>query len=231
MSESQSITSTLSVSSLVRVFQCPRRYYFSRNESVSASDRYIVCKQVSLAGPDLTDEKQLWDEITLIKPDIVEDLKDYLSFCREQVACMPAMSYTDADVLVTSRKYGISGTIDKYDACSSRISVIRNSAAPSIGCWPEDRMRIAAYLICFQETTGITLNGGYIEYIPDGVVRFCEPQPRDRRALLQAVKTAQKICKGELPGKPVRAPCKNCRYTGQCNPPKVKRLSDLLTKK
>lgn len=231
MSESQSSTTTLSVSSLVRVFQCPRRYYFSQNESISPSDRYIISKQVSLACPDVIDEEELWDEITLIKPDISKDLKEYLSLCIEKVRCMPAISYTDAELMVTSRKYGLSGTIDKYDARSSRIAIIRNSSSPSAGCWPVDRLRIAAYMICFQETTGISLNGGYVEYIPDGIVRFCEPQPRDRRALIQTLKKAHKIRKGELPEKPVKVSCKTCRFIDQCNPPKVRRLSDLLMKK
>jgi CRISPR-associated exonuclease Cas4 len=231
MSESQSSITTLSVSSLVRVFQCPRRYYFSQNESISASDRYIICKQVSLACTGVIDEEKLWDEISLIKPDISRELKDFLSICIEKVTSMPAMSYTDADLLVTSRKYGLSGTIDKYDARSSRIAITRNSSAPCAGCWPQDRLRIAAYMLCFKETTGVTLNGGYVEYIPDGIIRFCEPQPRDRRALLLTLKKAHKIHTGELPEKPVKVSCKTCRFIDQCNPPKVRRLSDLLMKK
>jgi len=221
----------ITVSSLIMCCRCPRLYYFSKKNSLLVSDRYIICKQISLAHQNKPDENSLWDEITLIHPDIHPSMREYLTLCLDQNRRTPIPSWTEIDLPVRSEKYGLHGLIDKFHAGGNYISVIRCTRAPVAGCWPDDRIRIAAYLVCLKETTGINFSGGYVEYIPDGIIRFCEPQPRDRRALLQGLKNMRLIEKGEFPGKPVRAPCKGCQYMDQCEPAKVRTLSEMLFKK
>ncbi|MFH0967359.1 MAG: Dna2/Cas4 domain-containing protein [Methanobacteriota archaeon] len=219
------------VSSLIMCCRCPRQYYFAKHDSPQVSDRYIICKQISISDRNNPDEDSLWDEINLIHPEIHPSMREYLTSCLDQNHRTPIPSWTETDLSVRTQKYGLHGLIDKFHAGDNHISVVRCTRAPVAGCWPDDRIRIAAYLLCLKESTGIHLSGGYIEYIPDGIIRFCEPQPRDRRALLQGLKIIRLIEKGEFPGKPVRAPCKGCRYTNQCETPKVRTLSDLLFKK
>lgn len=219
------------ISSLIQAYRCPRRFYFSRHDPVESSGKYTICKQVSLCNDPDPDEDSLWDEICLIDPGIKPEMREYLSRCLMQTAHMPLPSWTDSDVPVSSDKYGIHGLIDKYDEKAGVISVIRNSGAPTVGCWPGDRVRIAAYLLCLRESLGKDLTGGYVEYIPDGIVRFCEPQSRDRRGLLQALKNARMVLQGDLPPKPVRAPCRNCTYQNRCNSEGVKTLSEIFFKK
>jgi CRISPR-associated exonuclease Cas4 len=216
------------VSSLIMGCRCPRQYYFARHDHLPVSDRYIICKQVSLSKSNNPDEDLLWDEITLISPRIDPSLREYLTSCLDQNRQVLIPSWTETDLSVRSEKYGIFGNIDKYHAGDLNISVVRCTRAPVAGCWPDDRIRIAAYLLCLKESTGIELSGGYVEYIPDGIIRFCEPQPRDRRVLLQGLKRVREIEKGEFPEKPAQAPCKGCRYSDQCETPKVKTLYEIL---
>ncbi len=232
MTEYQSISDqTFAVSALIQAHRCPRRYYFSRNEVIPQSDRYIICKHLSLARVPRPDEQELWDEITLIHPDIDPSMQDYLTECLEQIQHTPFPSWTDTEISVRSEKYGIHGQIDKYHAEAQSISIVRASPAPRLGCWPDDRIRVAAYLLCLQEQMGFKCKGGYVEYIPDGIIRFCEPDPRDRRRLLQAIHLVKMIARGELPKKPVNPPCKNCPYTEQCEPPKARTLSQIFFNK
>jgi CRISPR-associated exonuclease Cas4 len=219
------------ISSVIQAYRCPRRFYFSRKDQIEPSGRYIICKQVSLCKNPQPDEDTLWDEISLIDPSVKPEMREYLSQCLASTAHTPLPAWTDCDLPVHSERYALYGLIDKYDAESKMISVVRNSGAPAFGCWSDDRVRIAAYLLCLKESIGLDCAGGYIEYIPDGIVRYCEPQPRDRRGLLQALRMAQKVLKGDLPEKPIRAPCKNCTYQSQCNPDKPKTLSSILFKK
>lgn len=218
------------VSSLIRAYQCPRRYYFSRHDPVPVSDRYIICKQVSLTGA-VMNEEEIWDQVSMVHPDIDPGMRAYLSECLTRVSRMPAVSWTESDISVSSPRLGIHGMIDKYDSGTEKMSVVRCTRAPAAGCWPADRIRVAAYLLCLLETGGISLPGGYIEYIPDGIIRYCEPGPRDRRALLQAAAMTRRINQGELPPKPLHAPCRSCPHTQACSPPPAKRLSELLFKK
>lgn len=186
---------------------------------------------MSLCKDQTPDEDQLWEEICLIDPTVQPDMREYLSRCLEIMAHTPVVKYTDSDIQVHSVRYGIYGLVDKLDSSSNTISIIRSSGAPAYGCWSDDRVRLAACILCLKESTGIDIVGGNIEYIPDGIVRYCEPQPRDRRRLLQALHMAQKVMNGNLPEKPVNAPCKKCLYVNQCNPDKPKTLSSILFKK
>lgn len=218
------------VSSLITAYQCPRRYYYTKNKPVQSSGRYTICKQVSTAGPD-PDEDALWDEILMIHPDIDQNQRDlltsYLHSCRKT----PIPAWSDLDLSVRSVRYNIHGQLDKYDAEKGVISIVRCTGAPVVGCWPEDRIRAAAYLLCLKETYGVSSSGCYVEYIPDGVIRYYEPQPRDRRALFATLKQVQRVDSGELPPKPLKAPCTRCIHSERCAQPTVRKLSEILFKK
>lgn len=222
---------TFAVSSLIQAYRCPRRYYFSRHETIPTSDRYIICKHLSCSDPQNRDEEELWNEICLIHPEIDPTMQDFLWSCLESIKHTPFPAWTETDITIRSDRYGIHGLIDKYHAKDEYISITRASRAPEMGCWSDDRIRIAAYILCLQELSGRTWKGGYVEYIPDGIIRFCEPQPRDRRRLLQTLKVVRSVAKGELPGKPVNPPCKKCPYSQQCEPPKARTLSDIIFQK
>ncbi|MDD1729474.1 MAG: Dna2/Cas4 domain-containing protein [Methanospirillum sp.] len=228
---SETCDNAIPISSVIQAYRCPRRFYFSRHDKIVSTGRYTICKQISLNIVHPPDEDALWDEICLIEPTINPDMREYLSHCLVSTAHTPLPTWTDSDIAVNSKRYGIYGQIDKYDAQSGSISVIRNSGSPSKGCWSDDRIRLAAYLLCLRESRGIDLSGGYVEYIPDGIVRYYEPQPRDRRGLIQALVLARKVLSGNLPAKPVHAPCTRCTYQKQCNPEKPTLLSHILFKK
>lgn len=231
MTEYQGIyDKSIAISALVQAYRCPRRYYFSLREPVPVSDRYTICKQISYAGKN-TDEDSLWNEICMIHPDINPEMREYLSESMAVCSHTPFLPWSETEISIRSDRYGIHGLIDKYHPDSQTISIIRPSRAPEHGCWTEDRIRIAACLICLKEQTGIAASGGQVEYIPDGIIRYCEPQPRDRRRLLQGLTWAREVQKGNLPQKPVHPPCKKCQYMDRCEPPKARTLSELLFKK
>jgi CRISPR-associated exonuclease Cas4 len=106
-------------------------------------------------------------------------------------------------------------------------AIARSSSAPRAGVYGTDRLRITCYVACLQETFGSKLEGGYVEYVPSGICRFVSPQPRDRREMLKAVRAAKRIAAGEVPKRPLQAPCDFCPHEGRCTTG-GRRLSDLL---
>jgi CRISPR-associated exonuclease Cas4 len=229
MSESPHPTGdAISISSLIMGCRCPRQLYYAKNEPFPQTDRLVVCQQVSRRSVDHSTEENLWDEIVLISPGISPEMREYFTDCYRINEKTPLPEWTDSDIAVHSDKYGVFGLIDKYHSGKKHISIVRTGKAPVAGCWPLDRVRIAAYLLCLRETTGVSIPGGFVEYIPDGIVRFCEPQPRDRRMLIQGLKNAREVQKGVFPPKPVNAPCRYCRYADKCEQPVARRLSDIL---
>jgi len=208
--------------------RCPRQYYYAKNDPVLRSDKYTICKQISMRSAGEMDEETLWNEISMIQGSISPDMREYLTSCINNNRHTLIPSWTDANISVSSPGFGMYGLIDKYHADEGYISIIRSSSAPKVGCWPDDRIRIAAYLVCLKETTGIDLQAGYVEYIPDGIIRYCEPVPRDRRALIHGLQQIKKVQKGVYPEKPLKAPCKNCWYQDRCEKPVARKLSDIL---
>jgi CRISPR-associated exonuclease Cas4 len=137
---------------------------------------------------------------------------------------MPA---AQSDVRVISKKHGIVGMVDRI-ADDGTYSIIRAAGAMPFGTYAADRLRIACIAFCIEEMTGNEVTGGHVEYIPDGISRFHTVQPRDRRQVIAALHKIRAIQKGELPRRPLNAPCSRCKYKERCESSSGRRLSELL---
>ena len=220
-------TDYCTISDLVRVHACPVRYYYERHETLAESDRYAVCKQVSyhLGTPLVADA--IWQEVTAVRPGIDPSLKEFLDICItacNKTAWKPA---SETDVRVVSDIQQLAGMIDRIDG-EGTFSIIRAAGAMPFGAYAADRLRVAAIAFCLEEMTGSEVKGGNIEYITDGVSRFHEVQPRDRRKVIATLKKLREIREGAMPQHPLNAPCNRCRHREKCESSVGKRLSELL---
>jgi len=187
------------------------RYYFDRNEPVTESDRYAVCKQLSYHLGTPLDSDVIWKEVSTVHPGIDPMLRSFLDSCISACNGKDWKPATQTDVRVVSARYGIVGMVDRV-AADGAFSIIRAADALPFGTYSTDRLRIAGYALCLQEMTGKEVAGGYVEYIPDGVSRFHAVQPRDRRQLLATLHKVRSIREGEVPHRQLNAPCARCRY-------------------
>ena len=78
-------------------------------------------------------------------------------------------------------------------------SIVRAAGAMPFGTYVADRLRIAGIAFCLEEMTGKEVEGGHVEYIPDGISRYHTVQPRDRRQLLTTLHKLRAIHRGEAP--------------------------------
>lgn len=219
----------ISISSLLQAFACSRQYYFNKNAKWKSSDTYTICKQVSCAC-NIHSEEEIWDAICLIHPEISPDSRDFLSSCITAMKHAPVRPWTDTDITVKSKKVGLYGLLDKYDANTGECTLTRCCTAPKTGCWPEDAIRTAALLLCVKETCSLIKAGMYIEYIPSGVIRYYEPNPKDRRRIVQTIHQIHEIDKGAFPPKPLHPPCSRCRFVEKCSGHEPRKLSALFKK-
>lgn len=214
------------VSGVVACHVCPRRYYFERSEERGESPRYTVCKQVSAHLGEALDAEQIWREVLCVLPEAPPEtrelLEECIGACRETTWQKPVQS----DLAVESDLLGIRGRVDKVFE-DGTFAVARSSTAPRAGVYGTDRLRIACYAACLKETLGGAVTGGYVEYVASGVCRFVEPQPRDRREMIKAIRAAKRVVAGEIPPRPLRAPCEGCPHLERCTAG-PRRLSDLL---
>lgn len=202
------------------------RLYIERSASSQESSRYTVCKQVSshLGGP--IDLAELWREICTIQPDIDPAMQDFLATCVSSCTPRQWRRPVQTDVPVLSEKFGMRGVVDKIYREAPFFAITRSSEAPQAGIYISDRIRVACYALCLKEVMGIPAEAGLVEYIPSGIVRLCRPEPRDRRLMLRGIKMAQRVISGEIPKRPVNAPCSTCPHEGKCVPG-PHRLSDV----
>ena len=215
------------ISDLVRVHTCPVRYHYERDTPFPESDRYAVCKQLSYHLGDTLDAEMIWAEILVVHPQIDPVQREFLDLCI--TACNRSTWHPpeETDVRVYSDKQGIAGMIDRI-APDGTFSIIRATGAMPFGTYAADRLRIAAIALCLGEMTGKEVTGGHVEYIPDGVSRFHEIQPRDRRQLIATLHKTRAIHEGEVPARPINAPCVRCKHIGKCESTGGHRLIELL---
>jgi CRISPR-associated exonuclease Cas4 len=215
------------ISDLVRVHVCPVRYYYERGGPFEESGRYAVCKQLSYHLGDPLDAEVIWAETQVIRPDIDASLREFLDLCI--MACNKStwQPAEETDVRVHSEKQGISGMIDRV-APDGSFSIVRAAGAMPFGTYAADRLRVAAIALCLEEMTGEVVKGGNVEYIPDGVSRFHAVQPRDRRQLITTLHKIRSIHDGDIPARPLNAPCVRCTYREKCDTTRGHRLSELL---
>jgi CRISPR-associated exonuclease Cas4 len=169
----------------------------------------------------------LWEEVTAIQPEIGADMREFLNECVNACGGKEWRRPVQTDVQVSSDRFGIRGMVDKIFEDEPYFAITRSSSAPTAGVYTGDRIRIACYSLCVRESLGLPVETGLIEYIPSGVTRLCRPEPRDRRAMLAGIRSAQRVLAGEVPRKPVRAPCPTCPYDGRCLPG-AQKFSDLM---
>ncbi len=214
------------VSGVIACHICPRRYYFERSEEREESPRYTVCKQVSAHLGELLEREQIWQEVLCVLPDREEDTRELfdecINACRETAWQRPVQT----DLTVESDTLGIRGRVDKVFE-DGTFAITRSSTAPRAGAYGADRLRIACYVACLKETLGQAVAGGYVEYVASGICRFVEPEPRDRREMIRAIRAAKRVVAGELPPRPLRAPCDGCPHVERCTAG-PRRLSDLF---
>jgi CRISPR-associated exonuclease Cas4 len=218
---------TVSISGVVACHRCPVRYYLERGMERTESERFTVAKQISYALGQPLDTKALWREVLAVSPGIDPAME---AECAAWVdACGQRTWHTAAeyDVPVESKELGIRGTVDRIFDDEPYFAIVRSSEAPAAGIYASDRIRIACFTVCMEETLGIRPNGGVVEYVPSGAARLCVPQPRDRRAALRALAAAHRIENGDVPRKPRNAPCERCHLEETCSAG-ARRLADLL---
>lgn len=206
---------------------CPVRFYYERNDTVTESDRYAVCKQLSYHLGTPLDPEAIWDEIVTVRPGIDPALREYLGICISSCQKHEWKPARETDVRVASDKHGLSGMIDRITG-EGTFSIIRAAGAMPMGTYAADRLRIGAIALCLEEMTGKEVEGGNVEYIPDGVSRFHAVQPRDRRQVIATLHKYRSITDGNLPEPPLNAPCNRCRFREKCESSVGRRLSELL---
>jgi CRISPR-associated exonuclease Cas4 len=211
----------------VRVHACPVRYYYERNDPFTESDRYAVCKQLSYHLGRPLEAETIWSEVVAVHPSIDPTMREFLDLCI--TACKKSVwkPAVQTDVTVVSAKQGIAGMIDRIDE-GGAFSVVRASGAMPMGTYAADRLRVAAIAFCLEEMTGKDVEGGFVEYLPDGVSRFHAVQPRDRRQVIATLHKTREINEGALPQHPLNAPCNRCKYLEKCASSIGRRLSELL---
>lgn len=218
----------IGVAAVTAAHFCPLRLYLDRQEEHEEPPRYAVCKQISYhLGDGPLDPAAIWDEVAAVLPYAGEDERTLFSQCIDACRGKEWIAFSDADVPVSSPSLGIRGTIDKADPALPGFAITRSSEAPPAGVHGVDRLRIACYTVCVRETLGIDVPGGWVEYVPSGVLRFCTPGPRDRRAMLRAIAAAKEVETGKIPKRPLNPPCTRCPQQERCAPG-PRRLSDLL---
>lgn len=218
----------ISISSVVSAYICPVRFYLEKDKKMWESGQYAVCKQLSYhLGGDI-DEAVVWGEILDVCESIDPTLREYLHQC--VVACRNTQKWrntSSTDTSVKSKKYRIHGIVDKIFPYKPFFSIVKASKAPLLGIYSTDRLRITACTVCLHEMIGDHVGGGSVEYIVSGISRYHEVQPLDKRRFISALHQARKVINGEIPERPVKAPCETCYLKNSCNPG-GSRLSDLF---
>ncbi|MBP2146104.1 CRISPR-associated exonuclease Cas4 [Methanofollis sp. W23] len=206
---------------------CPLRLYLDRQEEHEEPPRYAVCKQVSYHLGTPFEPEAVWEEVCTVLPYAGEDERTLFEQCVTNCQGKEWPLFSDFDVPVASMRLGVRGTADKVDPVRPAFALARASEAPQAGVWGADRIRVACYAACVSESLGFEVDGGWVEYVPSGVLRYCTPGPRDRRIMLRAVAAAKKVEEGQVPKKPLNPPCARCPHQERCGPG-PRRLSELL---
>jgi CRISPR-associated exonuclease Cas4 len=217
----------VAISTLVRVYACPVRFYYEQNDPITESDRYVICKQLSYHLGNPLDSEMIWSEVLAVRPRIDTDLRSFLEICITSCNKTEWKPAVQSDVRVISDKQGIVGMVDRI-ADDGTYSIIRAAGAMPFGTYAADRLRIACVAFCLEEMTGNEVTGGNVEYIPEGVSRFHTVQPRDRRQVIATLHKIRSIHKGDMPLHPFNAPCNRCKFKERCESSSGRRLSDLL---
>ena len=215
------------VSELSSALRCPVRVFFDRSNTWVEPSEYTICKQISYYLGEAIEKEDIWGEICRISPGLDPSYKYYYQACIDQCSSREWRVASEHDLFVMSDRFGICGTVDNIYQDAPYFSIIRSVKPPVSGIYPGDRIRVLGYALCLSELLGKELHGASVDYIPGGVSRYCEIQPRDMRKFFSIRKVLLNLDSGAVPKKPIRAPCEACPYRERCDPGPT-RLSDLL---
>ena len=110
------------------------RFYYEKNEPVTESDRYAICKQLSYHLGHPLEADAIWDEVLAVRPKTDPALREFLDTC---IASCNKPGWTPAaqtDVTVVSKKHGIAGMIDRV-AEDGTFSIVRAAGAMPFGTY------------------------------------------------------------------------------------------------
>jgi CRISPR-associated exonuclease Cas4 len=215
------------VSELSSALRCPVRVFFDRSNPWIEPPEYTICKQISYYLGYEAGKDDIWGEICRISPGIDPCYKYYCESCLERCNCQDWRVPSEYDLFVKSDSFGICGTIDNIYPETPYFSIVRSVKPPVSGIYPGDRIRVLGYALCLSELLGQELRGASVDYIPGGISRYYEIQPRDMRKLYSIRKVLMNLNAGMVPKKPLRAPCGACSYRERCDPGPT-RLSELF---
>jgi CRISPR-associated exonuclease Cas4 len=215
------------VSELSSAARCPVRTFYDRSNPWVEPAEYTICKQISYHLGFPIEKEVVWDEICRVSPGIDPSYKYYCESWIDQCNNQEWSIASEHDLFVKSDRFGICGTIDRIYTEAPYFSIIRSVKPPVLGIYSGDRIRVLGYALCLSELLGKELRGASIDYIPGGISRYCEIQPRDMRRFYSIRKVIMNINAGGVPKKPLHAPCDVCSYHGRCDPGPT-RLSDLF---
>ncbi len=213
------------VSELSSAVRCPVRVFFDRSNPWVEPSEYTICKQISYHLGGRIERDEVWEEICRISPGIDPTYKSYYESCVDQCGSQEWREASEHDLFVKSDHFGICGTIDRIYTDEPYFSITRSVRPPVFGISSGDRIRVLGYALCLSELLGKDVHGAAIDYIPGGISRYYEIQPRDMRRFYSIRKILMNMNDGGVPKKPLRAPCEACPYQGRCDPGPT-RLSD-----
>lgn len=217
------------ISDVVRASSCPLQLYHSRQQGLSESDRFVVCRQLSYPLGKELDASAVWAEICAVRPRINPDCESYLARCIERCQERSWRRPEAMDIRVRSEKLGLFGSIDLLFDSEPEVGVVSARHTPLRGCYRSERLRLTGCILCLEEQ-GAEAGKGAVYYITDGIERPVILQPRDRRDFLNALRHAREVVAGTIPERPLNSLCSGCMFKDRCTPP-PRRLIDLFRKR
>lgn len=207
----------VSVTDILRASICPMQLYLARSvpEDFNEPLRYSVAKQISYHLGEPLNFGQIWEELKLTIPDCGTEAQDALKQMIEACTRVTWRHALTHDMQVESEKFNIHGRIDRV--FDDSFSIVKGGRAPTHGVYTSDRLQAVCYSICLEEMYGKEFYGR-VEYLGSGTVRSVVLSPSDKRTFLEALKTVEKIRRGEIPRAVRGMKCKWCRFAESCKP-------------
>lgn len=177
--------------------------------------RYSAAKQLACHLGDILNPDEIHRELSFALPDADDETHRILD---EMIEACKAVQFRKAeacDVQAVSEKYHIHGRIDRF--FGDGFAIVKGGTAPQHGVYAADRLQAVCYTLCLEEMYGKEFSAS-VEYLGSGTVRKVVFSPADRRVFLEALKTAEKVSRGEIPRAVRGAYCRQCRFAESCRP-------------
>ena len=165
----------VTISELVRVQACPVRFYYEKNEPVTESDRYAICKQLRTTSASPLRQMPSGTRCLLSapKPTRAPGVPGHL-YCVLQKIRMEAGGPDRCNGGLKEARY----CRDDRPGGGGR-DVLDHAGGWCDALWHlrGRPVRIAGIAFCLEEMTGKEVVGGHVEYIPDGFAYAYRPAP------------------------------------------------------